>query len=105
MMIDVLDWQKSNIKHIKYYYFIIFLHFYIFNIVQHFFTKTLFTHFVFLNFFFIEKRNEKSLKKEGPEKLLKKETIEKRNGLQGHFLPRCVLFTSTKTDIKHEKKG
>ena len=47
MMIDVLDWQTSNIKHIKYYYFIVFLHFYIFGRVFYIFTySTLFNTFL-----------------------------------------------------------
>ena len=85
-MIDVLDWQTSNIKHIKYYYFIIFLHFYIFNIVQHFFTKTLFTHFVFLIFFHWKKKWEIT------EKRRPRETIEKRNHWKKKPLKKEMVF-------------
>ena len=102
MMIDVLDWQTSNIKHIKYYYFIIFLHFYISGWVFYIFTySTLFNtflqkhylHILYFSFFgeitnkrrsretIVKRRpreaiqKKKSLKKEGLEKPLKKEMI------------------------------
>ena len=107
-MIDVLDWQNSNIKHIKYYYFIIFLHFYISGRVFYIFTYlTLFNtflqkHYLHILYFSsfgeitdkrrsretIEKRNhwkkkaQRSYsKKEIIEKRRPRETIEKRNDL------------------------
>ena len=103
-MIDVLDWQTSNIKHIKYYYFIIFLHFYIFNIVQHFFTKTLFIHFVFVIFFHWKKKKRNHWKKKVQRNYWKKKPLKKEMVFRGIFCHVAFYLQALRQTLNTKKR-
>ena len=101
-MIDVLDWQTSNIKHIKYYYFIIFLH------IQHcstlFYKNSIYT-FRISNFFSLKKEMRNHWKKKAQRNYWKKKPLKKEMVFRGIFCHVAFYLQAQRQTLNTKKRG
>ena len=101
-MIDVLDWQTSNIKHIKYYYFIIFLH------IQHcstlFYKNSIYT-FRISNFFSLKKEMRNHWKKKAQRNYWKKKPLKKEMVFRGIFCHVAFYLQAQRLTLNTKKRS